>query len=145
MKIDELKEMIDKDAAFLKEESHMDTSSLSIPELHAKYLSLIYDERLTLDYFKVEYKVLKRDKWLYYTGKADPDVYEEKPFNLNILKADVDKFLDADTDLNAVYLKVKAQEEKLNLITEIVKSVMGHSFNVGNAIKWKKFLNGELG
>ena len=145
MKIDELKEMIDKDAAFLKEESHMDTSSLSIPELHAKYLSLIYDERLALDYFKVEYKVLKRDKWIYYTGKADPDVYEQKPFNLNILKADVDKFIDADTELNAVYLKVKAQEEKLNLITEIVKSVMGHSFNVGNAIKWKKFLNGELG
>ena len=145
MKIDELKEMIDKDAAFLKEESHMDTSSLSIPELHAKYLSLIYDERLALDYFKVEYKVLKRDKWLYYTGKADPEVYEEKPFNLNILKADVDKFLDADTDLNALHLKVKAQEEKLNLITEIVKSVMGHSFNVCNAIKWKKFLNGELG
>jgi len=145
MKIDELKEMIDKDAAFLKEESHMDTSSLSIPELHAKYLSLIYDERLALDYFKVEYKVLKRDKWIYYTGKADPDVYEQKPFNLNILKADVDKFLDADTDLNALHLKVRAQEEKLNLITEIVKSVMGHSFNVGNAIKWKKFLNGELG
>ena len=145
MKIEELKEMIDKDAAFLKEESHMDTSSLSIPELHSKYLSIIYDERLALDYFKVEYKVLKRDKWIYYTGKADPDVYEQKPFNLNILKADVDKFLDADTDLNALHLKVRAQEEKLNLITEIVKSVMGHSFNVGNAIKWKKFLNGELG
>ena len=140
MKIEELKEMIDKDAAFLKEESHMDTSSLSIPELHSKYLSLIYDERLTLDYFKVEYKILKRDKWIYYTGKADPEVYAEKPFNLNILKADVDKFLDADTDLNALHLKVRAQEEKLNLITEIVKSVMGHSFNVGNAIKWKKML-----
>ncbi len=145
MKIDELKEMIDKDAAFLKEESHMDTSSLSIPELHAKYLSLIYDERLALDYFKVEYKVLKRDKWIYYTGKADPEVYEEKPFNLNILKADVDKFLDADTDLSALYLKVKAQEEKLNLLTDIVKTIVGHSFSVGNAIKWKKFLNGELG
>ena len=145
MKIDELKEMINRDTAFLKEESHMDTSSLSIPELHAKYLSIIYDEKLALDYFKVEYKVLKRDKWIYYTGKADPDVYEQKPFNLNILKADVDKFLDADTDLNALHLKVRAQEEKLNLITEIVKSVMGHSFNVGNAIKWKKFLNGELG
>jgi len=139
MKIEELKEMIDKDVAFLKAESHMDTSSLSIPELHAKYLSIIYDERLVLDYFKVEYKVLKRDKWLYYSGKSD------KPHPLKIMKADVDKFLDADTDLNAVYLKVKAQEEKLNLLTEIVKSVIGHSFNVGNAIKWKKFLNGELG
>lgn len=145
MKIDDIKLMIEKDTAFLKEESHMDTSSLSIPELHAKYLQLIYDEKLALEYFKTEYKVLKRDKWLYYTGKADPEVYKEKPFNLTILKADVDKFLDADTDLNAIHLKVKAQEEKLNLITDIVKTIVGHSFSVGNAIKWKKFLNGELG
>ena len=43
---------------------------------------------------------------------------------------DVDKFLDADTDLNALHLKVRSQEEKLNLMTEIVKSVMGHSLNV---------------
>ena len=145
MKIEDIKEMIDKDAAFLKEESHMDTSSLSIPELHSKYLSIIYDERLALDYFKVEYKVLKRDKWIYYTGKADPEVYAEKPFNLNILKADVDKFLDADTDLNALHLKVRSQEEKLNLMTEIVRSIIGHSYQVKNAIDWKKFLNGELG
>jgi len=145
MKIDDIKLMIEKDTAFLKEESHMDTSSLSIPELHAKYLQLIYDEKLALEYFKTEYKVLKRDKWLYYTGKADPEVYKEKPFNLTILKADVDKFLDADTDLNAIHLKVKAQEEKLNLLTDIVKTIVGHSFSVGNAIKWKKFLNGELG
>lgn len=145
MKIDDIKLMIEKDTAFLKEESHMDTSSLSIPELHAKYLQLIYDEKLALEYFKTEYKVLKRDKWLYYTGKSDPEVYKEKPFNLTILKADVDKFLDADTDLNAIHLKVKAQEEKLNLLTDIVKTIVGHSFSVGNAIKWKKFLNGELG
>ena len=43
MKIDELKEMIAKDAAFGTAESHMDPSARSIPELHAKYLSIIYD------------------------------------------------------------------------------------------------------
>jgi hypothetical protein len=145
MKINDIKIMIEKDTAFLKEESHMDTSSLSIPELHAKYLQLIYDEKLALEYFKTEYKVLKRDKWLYYTGKSDPEVYVKTPFNLNILKADVDKFLDADTDLNTAHLKVKAQEEKLNLLTDIVKTIVGHSFSVGNAIKWKRFLNGEIG
>ena len=145
MKIDEIKTMIAEDVAFLKNEEQMDSSSLSIPEMHAKYLSLMYDEKLALEYFKTEFKVLKRNKWLYYTGKSDPDVYLKKPFNLNILKADVDKFLDADTDLNALHLKVRSQEEKLNLMTEIVKSIVGHSFSVGNAIKWKKFLNGELG
>lgn len=145
MKINEIKKMIEEDTAFLKEESHIDTSSLSIPELHSKYLQLIYDEKLALEYFKTEYKILKRDRWLYYTGKADPEVYAKTPFNLNILKVDVDKFLDADTDLNASQLKVKAQEEKLNLLTDIVKTIVGHSFNVGNAIKWKRFLNGEIG
>lgn len=145
MKINEIKKMIEEDTAFLKEESHIDTSSLSIPELHSKYLQLIYDEKLALEYFKTEYKILKRDRWLYYTGKADPEVYTKTPFNLKIIKADVDKFLDADTDLNASQLKVKAQEEKLNLLTDIVKTIVGHSFNVGNAIKWKRFLNGEIG
>ena len=85
-----------------------------------------------------------RDR-LYYTGKADPEVYEKHPFNLNILKADIDKFLDADDELNVISLKVKAQEEKINLLTEQVKSIMNLSFNVNNVIKWKKFLSGEIG
>ena len=145
MKIDDINKMIDKDAAFLKEECNIDIASLSVPELCGKYHQLIYQERLTLEYFKTEYKVLRKDRWLYYTGKADPEVYEKEPFNLNILKADIDKFLEADGELNVCHLKVKAQEEKLNLLTEQVKSIMSLSFNVGNAIKWKKFLNGELG
>ena len=97
------------------------------------------------NFLKESYRVLKKDRWIYYTGKADPEVYEKEPFNLNILKADIDKFLDADGALNVCHLKVKAQEEKLNLLTDQVKSIMNVSFNIGNAIKWKKFLNGELG
>ena len=62
-----------------------------------------------------------------------------------VLKADIDKFLEADGELNVCHLKVKAQEEKLNLLTEQVKSIMSLSFNVGNAIKWKKFLNVAVG
>ena len=145
MKIEDINQMIDKDAAFLKEECNIDIASLRVPELCAKYHQLIYQEKLALEYFRVEFKVLKKDRWVYYTGKADPEVYEKEPFNLNILKADIDKFLDADSALNICHLKVKAQEEKLNLLTDQVKSIMNLSFNIGNAIKWKKFLNGELG
>ena len=145
MKIDDINKMIDKDAAFLKEECNIDIASLSVPELCGKYHQLIYQEKLSLEYYKVEYKILRKNRWLYYTGKADPEAYEKEPFNLNILKADIDKFLDADSLLNVALLKVKEQEEKLNLLTEQVKSIMSLSFNIGNAIKWKKFLNGELG
>jgi len=145
MKINDINEMIDKDSAFLKEECNIDIASLRVPELCGKYHQLIYQEKLSLEYFRVEFKVLKRDRWLYYTGKADPEVYKKEPFDLNILRADIDKFLDADSALNICMLKVKVQEEKLNLLTEQVKSIMSLSFNIGNAIKWKKFLNGEIG
>ena len=145
MKIDEIKIMIDKDARFLREESNIDIASLSVPELCAKYHQLIYDETMSLNYFNTEYKIIKKNRWLYYTGKADPEVYEKDPFNLNILKADVDKFLDADGELNVISLKVKAQGLKMNLKTGQVKSIMNLSFIVNNVIKWKKFLSGEIG
>tara|TARA_Y100001936_G_C16080033_1_gene677037 strand:+ start:1290 stop:1709 length:420 start_codon:yes stop_codon:yes gene_type:complete len=139
MKVEEIKEMIEKDAKFLKEESNIDIASLSVPELCAKYHQLIYDETMILNYLKTEYKTTKRDRWMYYTGKSD------KPFDLVILKTDVDKFLDADEKLNNSLLKLQAQEEKINLLTEQVKAIMSLSFNIGNAIKWKKFLSGEIG
>lgn len=144
MKIEDVKQMINKDASFLKEECNIDVSSLRVPELCGKYHQLIYDENMALNYFKTEYKMMKRERWIYYTGKADPEVYEKEPFDLNILKSDIDKFLDSDEKLNALDLKIKAQEEKINLLTNQVKSIMNLSFNIGNAIKWKKFLSGEL-
>lgn len=139
MNIKEIKEMIDKDASFLKEESNIDIASLSVPELCGKYHQLIYDETMILKYLKTEYKTIKRDRWMYYTGKS------KEPFELVVLKTDIDKFLDADEQLNASLLKVQAQEEKVNLLIEQVKSIMNLSYNVTNVIKWKKFLSGESG
>ena len=139
MNIKEIKEMIDKDASFLKEESNIDIASLSVPELCGKYHQLIYDETMILKYLKTEYKTIKRDRWMYYTGKS------KDPFELVVLKTDIDKFLDADEQLNASLLKVQAQEEKVNLLIEQVKSIMNLSYNVTNVIKWKKFLSGESG
>ena len=139
MNIKEIKEMIDKDASFLNEESNIDIASLSVPELCGKYHQLIYDETMILKYLKTEYKTIKRDRWMYYTGKS------KEPFELVVLKTDIDKFLDADEQLNASLLKVQAQEEKVNLLIEQVKSIMNLSYNVTNVIKWKKFLSGESG
>ena len=139
MNIKEIKEMIDKDASFLKEESNIDIASLSVPELCGKYHQLVYDETMILKYLKTEYKTIKRDRWMYYTGKS------KEPFELVVLKTDIDKFLDADEQLNASLLKVQAQEEKVNLLIEQVKSIMNLSYNVTNVIKWKKFLSGESG
>ena len=36
---------------------------------------------------------------LYCKGTAQPEVYVEKPFDYKVLKADLDKYFDADEDL----------------------------------------------
>ena len=145
MKIDEIRELIKKDTDFIEAECNIDIASLSVPKLCSKYQSLIYDETMTLKYFESEYDIVKCQRTLYYTGKADPEEYQKEPFDLKVLRSDVDLFLKADTKLNEFKHKVSAQQQKLNYLTEFTKSIMGLSFNVGNAIKWKKFLNGELG
>tara|TARA_B110000467_G_scaffold63596_1_gene57985 strand:- start:350 stop:787 length:438 start_codon:yes stop_codon:yes gene_type:complete len=145
MNINDIKEMIQEDSTFIKDEVNIDISSLSVPELSGKYHQLISEETMTLRLLRKEYDVLYRDRWVFYSGKADPEVYENEPFDLKILKADIDKFLNADELLNKQKDKVTLQEVKINLLTEFTKSIMSISFNIGNAIKWKKFLSGELG
>jgi|TARA_Y100000310_G_scaffold267208_1_gene279116 hypothetical protein len=145
MNINDIKLMILKDSHFLKDEVNIDTASLSVPELSGKYHQLISEETMSLRILKKEYDVLYRDRWIFYSGKADPEEYDKEEFNLKILKQDIDKFLNADEQLNTQKDKVTLQESKINLLTEFTKSIMSLSFNIGNAIKWKKFLSGELG
>jgi hypothetical protein len=145
MNINDIKLMMLKDSHFLKDEVNIDTASLSVPELSGKYHQLISEETMSLRILKKEYDVLYRDRWIFYSGKADPEEYDKEEFNLKILKQDIDKFLNADEQLNTQKDKVTLQEVKINLLTEFTKSIMSLSFNIGNAIKWKKFLSGELG
>jgi hypothetical protein len=145
MKIDDIREIINKDTTFIKEDCNIDIASLSVPEMCSKYQNLIYDEHMSLRFFQKEYDIVRTQRWIYYTGKADPEEYQKEPFNLKILKADVEMFLRSDERLNLVKDKVKAQEQKLHLLTEFSKSIMSMSFNIGNTIKWRKFLNGEIG
>ena len=145
MNINDIKTMIKEDSLFIKDEVNMVDASLSVPELCGKYHQLIAEETMSLRLLKKDYDILYRDRWLFYSGKADPEVYDEEEFNLKILKQDLDKFLNADPLLSKEKDKIILQETKINLLTEFAKSIMSVSFNIGNAIKWKKFLSGELG
>ena len=145
MKIEEIKQMIDKDSAFLKDEVNIDIAGLSVPELCGRYLQLIYDETLTLRYFSREYDVMVRKRTEFYLGKADPEEYKKEPMDLKILRSDVSIYLKSDNQLNECRDKVIMQEEKINLIQGQVKSIMSVSFNIGNTIKWKNYLAGNIG
>ena len=142
MNINELEEMCTKDTKI--DITDLDGYSISIPELANKYHQLAYLEKNLLRYLKSEYKIIKLSRWKYYSGKANPVAYEEEPFDLKVLKNDMDRFLDGDVQVLTIKNKVEEQEEKVKLIEDTAKVIQNASFNISNTIKWKKFLAGDL-
>ena len=141
MNLNDLKEMCNKDTTIGID---LDGYSISIPELANKYHQLAFDERKTLRFLEAQYDIIKLSRWKYYSGKANPDEYEKEPFDLKVLRHDMDMFLSADKMIIDIKNKIEEQKEKVELIDTTAKNIINASFNISNAIKWKKFLSGDL-
>ena len=141
MNLNDLKEMCNRDTTIGID---LDGYSISIPELANKYHQLAFDERKTLRFLEAQYDIIKLSRWKYYSGKANPDEYEKEPFDLKVLRNDIDMFLDADKLVKDIKDKVKEQEDKVELIIATAKLIRDTSFHIGNTIKWMKFHHGDL-
>ena len=142
MKIEEIIKHIEIDKKI--DHTQLDTESLKIPEQAVKYQQLAYDEALRLRFIEKEYNVVKYNRWMYYTGKADPEVYSKEPFDHKVLKSDINLFLDSDLILNEVQDRMLAQAEKLKLIVDAGKVMQNKSFNIKNALEHQKFMGGAF-
>ena len=85
-----------------------------------------------------------KHKWEYYTGKSDPSVYQLKPFNLKVLKQDVDKYLKADEELNKLEAKVTYIQSVVDYLDKTIRIITNRTFQIKNAIDWKKFTSGVI-
>jgi hypothetical protein len=143
MNINDLYEMVKKDLEIDKTE--LDTESLKTPQLHNKYLILHSQEKLKLEQLLSQRKITRRDKWLYYTGKMSEEELESRewePFDLVILKTDVDRFIDADDDIIKIGAKITLQQELVNYLESIVKLISNRQWNIRAALDWIKFTQG---
>ena len=119
------------------DDTTLDKESVKIPTLHGKYLELPSREKIFLNYLEVEYKKLYREKWEYYSGKA------EKPFQLKLLKTDLHIYLDSDDKLCELKEKIDTQKQKVSYVESVIKSLETRSFHITNAINWRKFTAGH--
>lgn len=143
MNLSELREMVSEDMAI--DDTELDIESLRTPQLHNKYLNLFHDERLRYVKYEEEYKKLLRLKWEYYTGKMDEKTLEEmgwEPFQLNILRTDIDKYIESDTELSALRMKIAFAKEKVNYLEQVIKIMNNRQWNIRSAIEWRKFISG---
>ena len=143
MTFEDLQREIEKDLSF--DETQLDIESLRIPQLHNKYLKFLYSEKLLLKKLRNDMGELSRVKYEYYTGKMDEDALKHhgwEPFQLRVLKNDVDMYLESDKDVIKLRGRIQLQEERVEYLEATVKGIANRGWLIRNAIDWKKFLGG---
>jgi hypothetical protein len=90
-------------------------------------------------------KQLKLDKYEFLTQGPNEET-KEKGWKLPpkgmILKGDLPMYLDADPDVVTLSLKIGYQQEKIELLDSIIKTIINRNFIIRNAIDWQKFTMG---
>ena len=60
-----------------------------------------------------------------------------------ILKADVDTWIDSDTDMIDILLQVSFQGEKVDYLESVLRMINSRGWQIKNAIEWIKFQDGR--
>lgn len=142
MTLDELKLQVKKDLEV--DDERLDTESYKNQELYAKYLDHKTTFELLLYRAKGDYKVLYRDKWEYYGGKADAKIYVTKPFDLKVLKTDLSIYIESDEDIIKSEHKIAYLETTIKYIDGVLRSIQSRGWDIKNAIGWKQFEAGMI-
>ena len=141
MNLETLQSMWEKDSQIDPDNLH--TESLKVPSLHAKYHDMFNNFLLLRKKAEQQRKNIRHERYEYYAGKADPEVYQKDPFGKKIRDKDtMTKYLDADEKLRAINLKIDYYETLLNYIESILKQISNRTYQIKNAIEWQKFIAG---
>ena len=128
------------------DETNLVAESKKIPQLHSKYYNLYYREVLRVKKLKAEYKELEMEKRHYYDGSMDEQTLKEhgwKPFQLKVLRNDIDKYIQADKDIIKMSLTVDYHSANANYLEDIIRTIHSRNFIIKNMIDILKFQAGE--
>jgi len=139
--LDTIQRMWSEDAKIDPDNLH--TESLNIPILHAKYYELYNNILLLRKKAEQQRKNIRHERYEYFSGKADPDVYIDNPFPKKIRdKETMQKYLDADEKLSGVSLKIDYYDTMLEYLENILKQVTNRTYQIKNAIEFMRFSSG---
>ena len=141
--LEQIQKMWEEDAEIDPDNLH--NESLNIPSLHAKYFQLYNTIFLLRKKAEQQRKNIRHERYEYFSGKADPDVYASNPFPKKIRDKDtMQKYLDADEKLSTASLKIDYYDTMLTYLESILKVVQNRTYQIKNAIEFMRF-NAGLG
>jgi hypothetical protein len=117
--------------------------SLKVASLHAKYYEMYNNFSLLRKKSELQYKQKKLERYNYYNGKADPEIYKEDPFPYKIRdKEGLNRYLEADNNLSDIFMKIEYYDTILKYLEEIIKMISNRTYQIKNSIDFLKFQSG---
>lgn len=144
MSTDDIGALWSKDAKI--DEANLVGESKKIPELHNKYYTMYYKEALRVKKLRYDYKELELAKREWLDGSmAEEDLKERgwKPSQRKILRADIDKYLQADPDIIRLSLKIDYHTANADFLEDIIKTIHSRNFVIKAIIDVLRFQHGD--
>ena len=122
---------------------NMHEESIKVPQLHSKYHEILNNLILLRTIAQKIQKSVRHERYEYYSGKADPDVYEREPFPKKVRDKDaLIRYMDADDRVSDANLKVEYYDVMINYTESILKQISNRTYQIKNSIEWHKFQAG---
>ena len=122
---------------------NMHEESIKIPQLHSKYHEILNNLILLRTKAQKIQKSVRHERYEYYSGKADPEVYEKEPFPKKVRDKDaLIRYMDADDRVSEANLKVEYYDVMINYTESILKEISNRTYQIKNSIEWHKFQAG---
>ena len=92
------------------DDTELDTEALRIPNLHAKYLKMLAENRVKLRALRIKQKQLSQTLYDYYKGDLnnpeDLAAIKREPWPKTVLKQDMPMYVDSDEDMVKMNSKI---------------------------------------
>ena len=122
---------------------NMHEESIKVPQLHSKYHEILNNLILLRTKAQKIQKSVRHERYEYYSGKADPDVYEREPFPKKVRDKDaLIRYMDADDRVSDANLKVEYYDVMINYTESILKQISNRTYQIKNSIEWHRFQAG---
>ena len=122
---------------------NMHEESIKVPQLHSKFHEILNNLILLRTKAQKIQKNVRHERYEYYSGKADPEVYEKEPFPKKVRDKDaLIRYMDADDRVSDANLKVEYYDVMINYTESILKQISNRTYQIKNSIEWHKFQAG---
>jgi hypothetical protein len=126
--------------------NYLGETTTATPKLHAKYLKLLVNIKLKHTKLGSDYNILRKNKFRLYRGELSREELAALDWTqwqgVKPLKNEMDEFLQGDTELNVMRVKIDYLETMIYFLESVLGQIKARDWQIKTAVEWKKFLAG---